>query len=109
MRERRQYRRVNVSFPVECKVLHQRGYFYTVSKDLSIGGARILSDKFLPKGNLIKVNINLINRVVGLKAKVAWCNKERIAERYSAGLEFLEMDERNKETLVSFLSTVYHA
>jgi c-di-GMP-binding flagellar brake protein YcgR len=107
--ERRRYPRVNVSFPVECEILHQKDYFYTVSKDLSMGGIRILSDKFLPKGNLVKININLINHIVGLKAKVAWCNKERITERYSVGLEFLETNEGDKKVLTSFLSSVYQA
>ena len=107
--ERRRYERVNISFPIEYEPLYERGYFYTVSKDLSLGGIRILTDKFIPKGNLMKININLINRVIRLKAKVCWCNKERIAERYSAGLEFLEVNEEDKKVLSAFLSKVYNA
>ena len=54
--ERRGAERVGVSFPVECNLLTKRGYFYTVSKDLSQTGARIISNDFLAKGNPLKIS-----------------------------------------------------
>lgn len=107
MKDKRKYPRVGISFPLECKLLPQRNYFYTVSKDLSLGGVKILTDKFIAKGISLKVNLNLIDKVVALKAKVAWCNKERVAERYSAGLEIVEINEENKKEL-SFLVNKIH-
>ncbi|UCC95576.1 MAG: PilZ domain-containing protein, partial [Candidatus Omnitrophota bacterium] len=86
-----------------------RNYFCTVSKDLSAGGIKIFASEFLPKGNYLKVNINLIDRVVGVKTKVAWCNKERVTERYCAGLEFIEMNEENNQTISEFLSYIYNS
>jgi c-di-GMP-binding flagellar brake protein YcgR len=103
MNERRKNMRAFLSFPVECSFLSQEGYFYTVSKDLSENGARILCNEFLSKNNLLKVNINFIDRVLGLKAKVVWCNQERISERYIAGLEFEAMTAQNKEYLSSLV------
>ncbi|UCD15590.1 MAG: PilZ domain-containing protein [Candidatus Omnitrophota bacterium] len=109
MSERRSFPRVNVSFPVECNPLSQKSYFYTVSKDLSIGGVKILTNEFLSKDDNVKVKINLIDKVVGVKAKVIWCNKERISERYSAGLKFTEMNDLNKGALTQFLSKIYNS
>ena len=108
MDERRKNKRIDVSFPVECKMLPERNYFYTVSKNLSCGGAKIIINDFMPRGNTVKVNINLINRMVNLKAKVAWCNKERISERYTAGLEFVEVNKKDESVLSRFLNIVYH-
>jgi c-di-GMP-binding flagellar brake protein YcgR len=105
--EKRRYPRVNVSFPVECNFLAKKNYFYTVSKDLSVGGVRILTNDFLPRGDFLKLHINLINKIIGLKAKVVWCNKERISERYSAGLQFVEINPANKNALGTFLNTVF--
>jgi c-di-GMP-binding flagellar brake protein YcgR len=99
--DKRKNSRSPVSFPIECNILPGKDYFYTVTKDLSVGGVRILSDEFLPKNNCLKLNINLIDKVLGLKAKVVWCNKERVSDRYSAGLEFVEMPEENKNYLNS--------
>lgn len=109
MIEKRVFPRANVSFPVECSALPRRSYFYTVSKDLSMGGVKILTNEFLPKENCVKVNINLIDKVVGVKAKVIWCNKERISERYCAGLEFLEINKSNQDALLQFLSKIYNS
>jgi c-di-GMP-binding flagellar brake protein YcgR len=105
MDERRKFPRVGVSFPVECVILPERKkLFYTVSKDLSIEGAKILSEEFLPVGKDMKVNINLIKEIAEVKAKVVWCNKARYMERYYAGLKFLEINEKNKRNLNIFIN-----
>ena len=107
MEERRNSPRVQISFPVECRILPEKGYFYTVSKDLSAKGTRIVSDKFICKNNLLKVNINFINSVVSLKARVVWCNKNRVSERYSAGLEIVETDQLKLRNITDFLDRIF--
>jgi c-di-GMP-binding flagellar brake protein YcgR len=104
MEERRKYPRIGVSFPVECNVLSQRLYFYTVSKDLSLGGIKILSDDFIPKDNIIRVRVNLIDETVSLKARVAWCNSKRVSEKYLIGLEFIEISQENQRNVFRFLN-----
>lgn len=107
MKERRINPRAGISFPVECKTLPSREYFYTVCKDLSMVGIRILSNSFIPKNSLLKLQVNLIDTVVDLKAKLVWCNKERKADRYSAGLEFIELNDKGKQSLAHFLGKVF--
>ena len=106
MGEKRKNPRIDVSFPLECKNLPSRNYFYTVSKDLSLSGTRILINEFIPKDNLLKIHINLIDKVLDLKAKVVWCNKERVSERYSIGVEFVEINDADKDELYCFLSKI---
>lgn len=103
---RRKIQRVGVSFPVECDLLPMRTYFYTVSKDLSNDGARIITDRFLAKGDILRININLIDQIMEIKARVAWCNKERASERYLTGVEFLEINHTTKGALSKLLSTM---
>ena len=93
--ERRIVPRAGISFPVECSLLPKTNYFYTVSKDLSTGGAKIITD-----------HINLINKIVDVKAKVAWCNKERIADRYSAGVKFVELTKPNQNAIINLLQKI---
>ena len=109
MSDKRKFPRVGVSFPVECKPLPAKNYFYTVSKDLGLGGMKIVSNNFLPKDNTIKVNIKLIDSILDLKAKVAWCNKERLSERYATGLEFVETTESSQKKLFQFLNRIFKA
>lgn len=110
MKERRKEQRVKVSFPVECVLLPERKrFFYTVSKDLSFSGTKILSEEFLSWGKDIKITINLINEMAELKAKVVWCNKEPYAERYYSGLKFLEINKETKRKLGNFIDKTYRS
>lgn len=110
MEERRKAVRVHISFPIECRVLpERRKVFYTVTKNLSIGGAKILSEEFLPKEKTLKININLVNEIIEAKAKVVWCNKEPYSERYQMGLCFLEMNKKNRDQLRAFLEKILHS
>jgi c-di-GMP-binding flagellar brake protein YcgR len=104
--ERRRFPRISISFPVECNLAPKKSYFYTVCKDLSSGGLKIVSDTFLAKGSTIKINLNLVNQMVPAKARVAWCNKERFGDRYTAGLEITEINPRGKQELSTFLNKV---
>ena len=104
--ERRRFPRIGISFPVECNLAPKKSYFYTVSKDLSSGGLKILTDTFLAKGSTIKINLNLINQLVPAKARVAWCNKERFGDRYAVGLEITEINQRGRQELSTFLRKV---
>lgn len=104
--ERRQHQRVGISFPVECTSLPSRKYFYTVTKDLSLGGARIISDAFLSKGEPFEVGVNLIDRVIDLEAKVAWCCQEKRQSRCSAGLEFKNINPGDQSQLSRFIRSI---
>ncbi|MCM8819313.1 MAG: PilZ domain-containing protein [Candidatus Omnitrophica bacterium] len=104
--ERRKYPRLNVSFPIECSDPAQKNYFYTVSKDISLGGVKIIYDKFLPKQTNLKLNINLIDNVVTAISRVCWCNKMRISDRYMIGLEFNELDTESKKNILNFFEKI---
>ena len=106
--ERRENPRIGISFPVACKTLPSRRYFYTVSKDLSLMGVRILSNDFLPKNDFIKLNINLINKILNLKARIIWCSRERVSDRYLAGLEFVEIGDLDRQNLSEFINVIYN-
>jgi c-di-GMP-binding flagellar brake protein YcgR len=103
MEERRTYPRVEISFPVECKILPGSSYFYTVSKDISLVGVKIISDKFMLKDNVIKLQANFIDSLVSLTARTIWCSKQRASERYYAGLAFIEKTAAAQRSILHFL------
>jgi len=109
MIDRRRSSRVTVSFPVECKALPSQNYFYTVSKDISSVGVKILTNDFLSKGDSLQLHINLIDRLISLKAKVVWCNNERTSDRYAAGLEFMETNNQTKQSLSRFIDAIHNS
>ena len=106
MINKRQQERVEISFPLECQALPSLSYFYTVSKDLSLGGVRIISKDFLAKDDPLKLQINLVNKTLNLRAEVVWCNKERTSDRYATGLRFTNLNPTIKNELTSLLNTI---
>ncbi len=106
MKEKRRFVRIHVSFPVECKTLPSQVYFYTVSKDLGLGGLKIISKDFLSKDSFVTVNVNLIDRILNAKGKIVWCNNRRASERYISGIEFIEMNQINRIELFELINLV---
>jgi c-di-GMP-binding flagellar brake protein YcgR len=106
MDERRKYPRIEISFPIECETCPDKYYFYTVTKDLSLGGAKILTENFLPKDYLMKIKINFIDKMMQVQAKVAWCNQMRVCDRYCVGLEFLNLNSQQQKDISYFLSQI---
>lgn len=104
--ERRRSPRLGMSFQVACNMLSKNHYFYTVSKNLCLGGLRIICNEFISVNSPLKISVNLIDRVITLKARVAWCNRRRISDRYSVGLEFLEVNQANKRHIDNFLQNM---
>lgn len=104
--ERRRYPRFETIFPVAVHMLLQGKFFYTISKDVSLGGIKIVSNRFIVKDNFLKLSLNLSEQILDEKARIAWCNKWRISERYSVGLEFLEATAIKQGLLSRFLNNV---
>ena len=109
MEEKRRFPRVGISFPTECDFVDKNGYFYTVTRDLSAGGIRITSDKFIPKGSILKLNINLINKVIPAEGEVVWTREEKYSEKYILGLKFLQMEEKSRKVLNDFLDYIINS
>ena len=106
MEEKRKYPRVRISFPVRCEGLPTRKSFYTVFKDISSGGLKVISEEFMAVNKSIKFEINLINTLIRGKGKVAWCNPQSFADRYWAGIEFTEIGPSAQKALSEFLSNI---
>lgn len=106
MEEKRKYKRVKISFPVRCEGLENHRPFYTVFKDISTGGIKLIAENFLSVNKFLKFEINLVNHLIRGKGKIVWCNPQAYSERYLAGIEFTEMDVNAEKVLSNFLSNV---
>lgn len=104
--DKREHPRIRISFPVRCEDLTSHRPFYTVFKDISVGGIKLISEQFLAVNKFLKVEINLINSIVRGRAKIVWCNNQPYSERYLVGIKFTEMDTHTKLALSSFLSNI---
>lgn len=106
MSENRQHSRVRISFPVRCEGIASRKPFYTVFKDISTGGIKLVSETFIGINKRVQFEINLVNELVKGRGRIAWCNSQPYSERYLVGVEFTEMDPAVRERLSAFLSNI---
>jgi len=106
MEEKRVHPRIKISFPVRCEDLASHRPFYTVFKDISEGGIKLICEDFLAINKFLKFEINLINNLIRGRGKIVWCNSQPFSERYLVGIQFTEMDARAQNILSKFLSNI---
>ncbi|PIQ89562.1 MAG: hypothetical protein COV72_02760 [Candidatus Omnitrophica bacterium CG11_big_fil_rev_8_21_14_0_20_42_13] len=103
---KRRFPRFNYSIPVKYQLRNELIPFYTVTRDISVGGLKILTNKFIPPNTDISIEVKLTSeRIINAKTKVAWSNRIEHSEQYLSGLKFFEInpdDRQNVSELVSY-------
>ncbi len=109
MNDKRIDPRIDTAFIVKCMDLKEKKKsFYTVIKDLSTGGIKILCEDCLPLGKNFKININMIQENAEACAEVVWYYKVPTSERYCVGLKFFDVNDTNKRKLGNLINTIYY-
>lgn len=89
--ERRRWPRVQVELPIKYREIGVFNHLPSDSetRDISEGGIRFFSDKFLPKESKLVVSLNLQD-IVGVKAtiKVVWTSRDARTNMYQVGAQF---------------------
>lgn len=109
-KERRRYRRWQLRVPVRFKVQGKPQVFTgSLSRDVSAGGIRVLTDQFLPKDTPLEVELFLepFKRLIPARARVVWL--EQVPYRddaYQMGLEFSYIEPAHRNDIMR-LAEVY--
>ena len=76
-----------------------------LTQDLSIGGTRILTDKFFPVGTPFQVTLTLrrTRQKIKIRGKVQWVREVSESELYEIGVEFLHNVSKTVLSLISHL------
>lgn len=101
---RRQFPRLKMSYPVRFEVVGQPLMANAISNNLSLGGAGLINNRFLPPRTQLKVQISLPSRILNSTARVAWSAPMARSDRYSTGVEFTDIDQKDKKYLEDFIS-----
>lgn len=103
--ERRLFRRIKTSSPIEYKFLNTEKFQQTVTCDISEGGVSFTVDGPVPVGTHLHFQVNLRNRpqpIYGI-AKIVWSSKEPYSSKYRIGLEFTEVGSISKADICSII------
>jgi uncharacterized protein (TIGR02266 family) len=82
----------------------QAGQLSFTSADVSAGGVFLKSELLLEQGEALTLEFSLEGRPMRARAKVAWARRFPLAgEAAGMGVEFVEMEERERATLERYL------
>jgi len=105
--DKRQFRRMVHSEPVQYQFKDPSQFGGCVAKDLSEGGVRIRINDFVPLNTELTLKIRLADEnIVECTGRVVWVEKSRFGDSYQAGLMFSgdESVLSNQKKIYGFLS-----
>ena len=107
IKENRKHRRVEAFVPLRYKELRGTTYLTkgTLSKNLSEGGARFSTDKFIQLSSHLMIEMRLpkIPRDIKMISKIAWIKKLPDCDEYEIGSNFLAMSDEDEALISSFV------
>lgn len=107
--EKRRFQRLESRFPLKYKDLRKTGEEFrgTISKNISEGGVRFRSDRFISLACRLVVEINVppMEKPIRAISKIAWIKKLPAGDDYEVGNQFLEISREDKNTIESLIKT----
>ncbi|MBC7319941.1 flagellar brake protein [bacterium] len=109
--QRRRYVRVPIVLNIQYKLKEVEKIYYTYSKDISGGGARIILPEPLRVRDIIDMRIELPSPELPIdcEGEIVWIDRQEILvnnkreEIIHAGVRFTLIEEKERERLIKFL------
>jgi hypothetical protein len=102
-RENRIFPRVGFHSQIRYQVRGKPDFDNVLGNDISCGGLRFTSEKFIPTSTLVMLEINVLNRVLRPVGKVAWSTPLAHSDRKQTGVEFMDFDRLERNYLKDFV------
>ena len=104
--ERRKFVRIRQQDIVNYTVLSQFKNRRKLTQDLSLGGARFISDNFIPIHAILKLEIKLMDtpKMINAVARVVWIREIFDDENFEVGVEFMDISTEDLAFLNEHLS-----
>ena len=106
-REKRRFPRIESRFPLKYKDLKLTGDEFrgTVTKNVSEGGVRFRSDRFISLACRLVVELNVpgLAKPVRAISKITWIKKLPAGDDYEVGNQFLEISREDMNIIQDFV------
>ncbi|MDO8489694.1 MAG: PilZ domain-containing protein [Candidatus Omnitrophota bacterium] len=103
-RDNRSLPRVDFCSNIRFQIRGKPDFDNAITKDISFGGLRFASDRFVPTSTPIMLEINVLNRVLRPIARVAWSTPLPHSSRNQTGVEFVEFNILESRYLKDFIN-----
>ena len=103
--EQRRFPRFNYSIPIKYRPQTQPASTYTVTRDLSVGGLKLLTNNFIPRGTEVQLEVEFPHLdLINTQGTVVWSNRINHSEQYLSGIRFTALDETNRKNISDLVS-----
>lgn len=103
--EQRRFPRFHYSIPIKYKQPDKPGPTYTVTRDISVGGMRLLTNSFIPRHTKLGLEVEVPPKnVVNAEATVVWSNRINHSDQYLSGVKFSDLNENDKRNISDLVS-----
>jgi len=89
----------------EDKYQHDKNIVFALTKDISSGGVKIITDKMLPIDTMLKIELTLakMRKLVEATAKVRWMSRLYDDDVFEMGLEFIDTPAESVMLLLEYI------
>lgn len=96
-------KKVVIEFYPAGKSLRSNSVTYALTRDVSEGGVRLLTDRYFPLGTLLKITLSLskTRQIVNVVAKVKWVQNFHTSDLYEMGIEYMHDIPESVKTMMS--------
>lgn len=102
--DKRVFPRVRLKTPVYYQIRGNPGGQQTLSDDISLGGIAISDNRFVPTQTVIGLKINILSKIINPIGVVAWQSRLAHSTTYRIGIQFVELDPKDKMYLSDYIS-----
>jgi hypothetical protein len=96
-------KKVVVEFYPGDKELRPKNVTYALTRDISEGGVKLLTDRYFSVGTLLKITMSLTRsrQIVNVVAKVKWVQNFYTSDLYEMGIEYMHEIPESVKTMMS--------
>lgn len=104
--EKRRFSRINLRAPIRYQILGSSEFDNTLSDNISVGGLSFIGEKFIAPATSLMLEINVLSRILRPAGKISWVSPLPHSERNRLGVEFTELNPKEKNYLEDYINMV---
>jgi c-di-GMP-binding flagellar brake protein YcgR len=101
--EKRRFSRLKILNPMRYQIRGTNQFDNVMSDNVSLGGIAFLNDSFIPPQTPLAMDIKVLSHVLNTTGIVKWSQPIPHSDTYRTGVEFSEMDAKDKQHLSELL------
>lgn len=103
-KEKRRSPRIKLKTALRYQAIGACEFNNAICDNISIGGIGFINDRFIAPETRIALEINVSSRILYPTGRIAWSYALLHSDRYSVGVEFLEIKPKERDFLQDYVN-----